>query len=201
MGYLKYMREAWKKPKQNKELWTERLISWRREPSTLRIDNPTRLDRARSLGYKAKQGYVVVRQRVLRGGHRRPGQHNGRRPKTQRRYLALDINYQVIAEQRASKKFPNCEILNSYWVAKDGKYYWYEVILVDRMHPAIIADDRINWIMESQHKGRINRGLTSAARKSRGLRSKGKGAEKIRPSRNAAFLRKSKKQRKVLPMV
>ncbi|MBD3314068.1 50S ribosomal protein L15e [Candidatus Woesearchaeota archaeon] len=198
MGYLKYMREAWKRPKQNSEMWRQRLISWRREPSTVRIEKPTRIDRARSLGYKAKQGYMIVRQKVLRGGHRRPGQHGGRRPKTQRRYLALDINYKAIAERRASAKFPNCEVLNSYWVAKDGKNYWYEIILIDRSHPAVKADNSISWI--SKQKGRVNRGLTSAGKKSRGLRKKGKGSEKTRPSRNATYMRKAGRQRKVRPM-
>ena len=196
MGYLKYMREAWKRPKQNRDLWMSRLISWRKGPSTVRLERPTRIDRARSLGYKAKQGYIVARQRVPRGGHTRPGQHGGRRPRTQRRYLALDINYQLIAEQRASKKFPNCEVLNSYSVAKDGNYYWYEVVLVDRVHPAIKADSRISWIGGKQHRGRPERGLTSAGRKSRGLKSKGKGAEKFRPSRAAVFRKKMKKPRK-----
>ena len=40
----------------------------------------------------------------------------------------------------------------------------------------------INWIKNRQHKARAYRGLTSAGRKSRGLRNKGKGAEKMRPS-------------------
>ena len=46
----------------------------------------------------------------------------------------------------------------------------------------IKSDRKINWICDSTHKGRVFRGLTSAGRKSRGLRNKGKGAEKIRPS-------------------
>src|SRR3990167_3868695 len=68
MGMYQYIREAWKKPKENLgSLWQERLIKWRQEPATIRIERPTRLDRARSFGYKAKQGYVMVRQRVNRG--------------------------------------------------------------------------------------------------------------------------------------
>ena len=87
---------------------------------------------------------------------------------------------------RAAKKYTNLEVLNSYWVSKDGQYYWYEVILVDKEHPAIRADKNIKWISEKKHTRRAFRGLTSAARKSRGLRSnKGKGAEKIRPSLRA----------------
>ncbi len=189
MSMYKHIRKLWKRPKQDlKELWKSRLIKWRREPSTLRIDRPTRLDRARSLGYKAKQGIFVIRQRVLKGGHTRPGNKKGRRPKTQRRRLVLDKNYQQVAEERTSKKYVNCEVLNSYWVAEDGKYKWYEIILVDRAHPAIRSNKNLNWI--SKQKGRAHRGLTSSARKARGLRNKGKGAEKLRPSKHAAYMRK-----------
>ena len=97
----------------------------------------------------------------------------------------LKITYQLVAEQRAAKKYPNCEVLNSYWVGKDGLYYWYEVILVDKAHPNIISDKHVGWIAEEQHTRRVFRGLTSAARRSRGLRNKGKGAEKLRPSLRA----------------
>jgi len=186
MGMYKYVREAWKKPKANMpELWRERLIKWRRDPSTLRIKKPTRIDKARSLGYRAKQGFIIVRQRVMRGGHKRQEGHLKRRSKNARIRMVLGKSYQQITEERANRKYPNCEVLNSYWVAKDGRYYWYEVILVDKSSPSILADKRINWIAEPQHKGRVFRGLTSAARKSRGLRNKGKGAEKIRPSLRA----------------
>jgi len=183
MGMYKHIRQLWKKPKANMpELWRERLLKWRREPSTVRVERPTRIDRARSLGYKAKQGFIVVRQRVLKGGHFRGSYLGGRRSKHQRKVMILGKSYQQIAEQRANDKYPNCEVLNSYWVAKDGKYYWYEIILVDKANPAILSDKDINWITSKKHKGRIYRGLTSASRKSRGLRRKGKGAEKIRPS-------------------
>ena len=181
MSMYKYIRKAWKKPKQNMpELWRKRLLKWRKEPSTVRIDKPTRIDRARSLGYKAKQGYLIARQRVKKGGHSRGSYLGGRRPKHMRTKMILDKSYKQIAEQRASRKYPNCEVLNSYEVAKDGIYYWYEVILIDKAHPVIRADKNINWITEKQHTRRVHRGLTSAARKSRGLRRKGKGAEKIR---------------------
>ena len=179
MSMYKYIRKLWKKPKaEMPELWRARLIKWRKEPSTVRLKRPTRLDRARSLGYKAKQGYLIVRQRVLRGGHRRPTIRKGRRPKHSRQSMVLNKSYRQIAEQRANKKYPNCEVLNSYWVAEDGMFYWYEVVLVDKAHPVIQADKNINWISDRQHKRRVYRGLTSAGRKSRGLRNKGKGAEK-----------------------
>ncbi len=186
MGYLKYLRAAWKKPKQNMpEMWRERLIKWRREPVTVRLEHPTRIDRARSLGYKAKQGFVVVRQRVSRGGRMREQFKSGRRSKARRRLKIVSINYQQVAEQRAQKKYVNCEVLNSYWVAKDGKFAWYEIILVDKDHPQVLASKELKWISKPQHRNRVSRGLTSAGRKSRGLLNKGKGAEKIRPGQRA----------------
>ena len=186
MGMYKYIREAWKKPKENMpELWKKRLILWRRQPVSIRIEKPTRIDRARSLGYRAKQGYIVVRQRVLRGGRQKPRPAGGRRPKRMSRRKIVGKSYQQIAEERAGRNFKNCQVLNSYPVADDGKYYWYEIILIDKAHPVILADKRINWISRQKEKGRAARGLTSAGRKSRGLRHKGKGAEKARPSRRA----------------
>ncbi len=47
------------------DAWRKRLAEWRKEPAVLRIDRPTRIDRARSLGYKAKQGFLIVRQTLL----------------------------------------------------------------------------------------------------------------------------------------
>jgi len=186
MGVYKYIQTLWKKPKKNMpELWKQRLVTWRREPVTVRIERPTRLDKARSLGYKSLQGFVLVRQRVNRGGRMRPKMRKGRRPKTQRRKKIVAKSHQTIAEERSNKKYPNCEVLNSYWVAEDGKYKWYEIILIDPEHPVIKSRKNLKWINEPQHRGRVYRGLTSSGRKSRGLGNKGKGAEKVRPSLRA----------------
>jgi len=186
MGMYHYIQQLWKNPKQNLGgLWKERLMQMRREPVTIRLERPTRIDRARSLGYKAKQGFIVVRQRVSRGGRQRPMIKHGRRPKHNRQKKVVSKNYQQIAEERAVKKYINCEVLNSYLIAKDGLYGWYEVILVDKSHPVIRADKDIGWISSNKHTRRAFRGLTSAGRKSRGLRKKGIGAEKIRPSQRA----------------
>ena len=186
MGVYRHIRDSWNKPSaETTKLWRERLIKWRREQVTVRLEHPTRLDRARSIGYKAKPGFIVVRQRVLRGGHTRPKFKAGRAPRKYRRYLSLRKNYQFIAEERAQDHYPNCLVLNSYYVAKDGKHYWYEVVLVDPAHPVIRADPNINWVVQKKHQSRVYRGKTSAGRKVRGLRNKGKGAEKARPSRRA----------------
>jgi len=193
MSLYKYIRNLWKKPKEGLgDLWQQRLIKWRRQPVTLRLERPTRLDRARSLGYKAKQGIFVVRQRVNSGGHRTSQVGTGRRPKRYNSRVDLQKSYQIIAEQRASQRYKaNCEVLNSYWVAKDGHHYWYEVIMIDKSSPVIQKDKNYNWITNPANRARVQRGLTSAGKKSRGLRTKGKGAEKLRPSRSAIVKRKN----------
>ena len=180
MGLYKYLRQAWQ---ENPDLFRKRLVQWRKETAVTRLEYPSRLDRARSLGYKAKQGYVVVRVRVERGGRMRMKFKGGRKPKKMRRMKIVSLSYQTVAEQRASKKYPNCEVLNSYYVAKDGIYFWYEIILLDRAHPVILADPRTRSIV--MQRGRVYRGLTSAGKKGRGLLRKGAGAEKIRPSQRA----------------
>lgn len=179
MGLYKYLQQSWKKPSAElSQLYRTRLIEWRRANSVVTVDNPTRLDRARSLGYKAKQGYIIARVRLLRGGRQRPLIKKGRRSKHNRRMKIVGKSYQWVAEERANKRYPNCEVLNSYYLAKDGRYYWYEVILADRELVSKYAG--MEWL--KSNTGRVYRGITSAGRKSRGLRGKGRGHEKMRPS-------------------
>ncbi|MAG20313.1 50S ribosomal protein L15e [archaeon] len=182
MGIYKYVRKLWKQPKSNLgELWQERLILWRKEPVTVRIEKPTRIDRARSLGYKAKEGYIIVRARVKRGGRKRERRNTGRRSKTMTSKKVVGKSYRWVAEERVNRKYINCEVLGSYEVGKDGKSYWFEVILGDRSKLSKYPET--TWIGLNKNKGKVWRGRTSAGRKSRGLRgNKGKGAEKIRPS-------------------
>jgi large subunit ribosomal protein L15e len=106
--------------------------------------------------------------------------------------IKLAKSLKLVAEERAARKFPNLRVLNSYWVWEDGRYKWYEMVMVDPYHPVIQSDENINWICESVHRGRVFRGLTSAGKKMRGLRHKGRGAEKVRPSRGAVRKRKEK---------
>lgn len=180
MGLYKYVNSTWKKQDHEfVQMQRKRLADWRKQETTVRIDKPTRIDRARSVGYRAKQGVILVRQRVDRGGRQRPTIRSGRRTAHNYQRKILSKNYQQIAEERANEKFKNCEVLNSYFVGEDGIYRWYEVILLDRTHPAITADKTYSSIVT---RGRAQRGLTSAGKKARGLRNKGKGAEKIRPS-------------------
>lgn len=187
MSFYKYVREAWKDPKENMEqVWKDRLVEWRKEPAMVKTDRPTRIDKARSLGYKAKNGFTVVRGRINRGGRKREDPKAGRRPKRagQNKY-STGKSHQQIVEERVAKKHANMEVLNSYPVAEDALHKWFEVILVDPDHPEIQADDDINWITENQHTGRAHRGKTGAGKKGRGMRKKGTGSEKTRPSKRA----------------
>jgi large subunit ribosomal protein L15e len=179
MSFYKAIRDLWQDNR--KELNREHTIEWRAQPATIRIHRPTRLDRARALGYKAKQGFLIVRQRVDSGGRQRPKIRSGRRSKTFRQFKILDMNYQAVAERRAVARYPNCEVLNSYEVGDDSKHFWFEVILIDRDHPQVFGDKNASGA--ARQRGRAQRGLTSANRKSRGLRVKGKGAEGARENR------------------
>ncbi len=161
----------------------ERLIKWRKEGTITPVDHPTRLDRARALGYKAKQGVTLVRVKVRRGGLRKRKISKGRRARRKGILkITMNKNIQRIAEERVQKHYPNMEVLNSYAVGQDGMHKWYEVILVDPYSPSVLSDKNLNWISDPAHSNRAYRGLTSAGRKGRGLRWKGKGAEKVRPS-------------------
>jgi len=179
-----HLSDQWKKPDTSyKSAQQERIIKWRKEENYSRIKRPTRIDRARSLGYKAKPGYTVVRTRVRRGGLRKHTIKGGRvASKKGIKKITMAKNTQRIAEERTAKRYPNMEVLNSYWVGDDGKNHFYEVILVDPVHPAITKDPKIKWVSNVRHKRRVLRGKTSAGKKGRGLRHKGKGAEKVRPS-------------------
>ena len=140
-----------KKPSKSK------ISKWSKDPVSKRIEKPSRLHRARSLGYKAKQGFVLVRTRIRKG----------RKPKKSGRFFTPSQNLQAIAEKRVARKFPNLEVLNSYYAGESGTHRFYEIILVDPNHPVIKSDKKINWICHQRK--RVFRGLTSAAKKSRRL--------------------------------
>ncbi|MEK0323965.1 MAG: 50S ribosomal protein L15e [Nitrosopumilus sp.] len=123
----------------------ERIVKWRKQNAVTRIDKPSRIQRARRLGYKAKQGIIVVRMRVGTGGMRKQRPTSGRRPK----HLGVtrikaDDNMKTVAERRVLERYPNMKLLGSYYIYKDGKHYWFEVILADPVHPRIAQDKELN---------------------------------------------------------
>lgn len=165
-------------------LYTKKLIGYRHLKETVtKLEKPSNIPKARSVGYKAKQGVIVCLTKVRKGSGimRRP--NRGRRPKRMGvNKLTRRISIQRMAEQKADNNFPGLEVLNSYLVGEDGQHKYYEVILLDPNHPAIINDMDYNWICSETHKGRAHRGLTSEGKKNRGIVKKGKGTEKNRPS-------------------
>ncbi len=184
-GLSYYLRQVWKKP--DKELMRDRLIAWRASNAVEKVEHPMRLDRARALGYKAKKGFVIYRVRVKRGGRRRERFGvKGRKTRKQTIRKTLKMSYQWVAEIRVARKFPSLEVLNSYPVGKDGKHYYFEVIMVDPSKEEIKSDRTTKWVAMPANSRRAERGLTSAAKKSRGLVRRGKSPElKVRPSLRA----------------
>ncbi len=150
-------------------IYRARLSKWREEGTVVRVERPLNISRAHSLGYKAKQGYVVVRVKMGRGGRKRPHPWGGRKPGKNYAYTAPGKSLQAIGEERVAAKFRNLEVLNSYFVGADGQLKYFEVILVDALKLGLQLG-----------QGRAFRGLTSAGKRHRGLRSKGIGAEKVR---------------------
>ena len=122
----------------------DRVVQWRKQNAVTRIDKPSRIQRARRLGYKAKQGIIVIRMRVGTGGMRRKRPRSGRRPK----HLGVtrikaDVSMKQVAENRVLERYPNMKLLGSYFVYKDGMHYWFEVILADPSHPSIAKDKEL----------------------------------------------------------
>jgi len=180
-----HIREAWRDPENGKvaQLQWERKQDWREQGAIERIERPTRLDKARSLGYKAKQGVVLARVAVRKGGARKQRFTAGRRSKRQGvTRITRRKNLQRVAEERTARTFPNLRVLNSYWVGEDGRQKWFEVVLIDPEHPAIENDDDLSWICADDQADRAFRGLTGAGRRNRGLGQRGKGTEHTRPS-------------------
>ena len=145
-SYMHHYGETWQNIfKKNYAPIRSRVIDWRHGSTFQRIERPSRLDRARALGYKSKQGFVVVRAKVSRGGMRRPRPKSGRRPK----HLGVvkmkaNVNVKQTSERRVGEKYPNLKVINSYFVYKDGRHVWHEVILVDPNHPSIRSANELS---------------------------------------------------------
>lgn len=74
MGALKYVEEIQKKKQSDILRFLLRVRCWELRSLNVihRASRPSRPDKARRLGYKAKQGYVIYRIRVRRGGRKKP---------------------------------------------------------------------------------------------------------------------------------
>eukprot|EP00929_Paragymnodinium_shiwhaense_P060321 TRINITY_DN3013_c0_g1_i2.p1 TRINITY_DN3013_c0_g1~~TRINITY_DN3013_c0_g1_i2.p1 ORF type:complete len:205 (-),score=47.80 TRINITY_DN3013_c0_g1_i2:124-738(-) len=194
MGAYKYIQELWHRKQSDVMRFLARLRNWeyRQLPAVHRASRPSRPDKARRLGYKAKQGFIIYRVRIKRGSRKKrvaKGIVYGKPVGQGVKKWKAARNLRSVAEERVGRKCGGLRVLNSYWAAQDAVNKWYEVIAVDPMHKCIRDDPRINWICKNTMKHRELRGLTAAGRRARGLRVKGKGAGKLRPSRNANYKR------------
>ncbi|KXS10872.1 hypothetical protein M427DRAFT_47658 [Gonapodya prolifera JEL478] len=192
----KYLEELYKKKQSDVMRFLLRLRAWEyRQLNVIhRASRPSRPDKARRLGYKAKQGYVIYRIRVRRGGRKRPvpkGQVYGKPGNQGILQLKYQRSLRATAEERIGRRCPNLRVLNSYWVNEDATYKYFEVIAVDPSHKAIRRDARINWIAKPVHKRREARALTSIGKKNRGI-GKGHGFNKtIGGGRSASWKRRN----------
>ena len=130
--------------KENPMELRQRAVVWRNQNAVTRVEKPSRIARARRLGYKAKQGIIVIRMRVGTGGMRKQRPRGGRRPK----HLGVtkikaDVSMKQVAERRVLQRYPNMKLLGSYFLYKDGMHYWFEVVLADPSHPRIAKDKEI----------------------------------------------------------
>merc|ERR1712244_121940 len=136
MGAYKYMQELYRKKQSDVLRFLLRVRCWQyRQLSTIhRASRPTRPDKARRLGYKAKQGYVIYRVRVRRGGRKRPvpkGATYGKPTNQGVNQLKFQRSLRSTAEERVGRRCANLRVLNSYWINQDSTYKYFEIILVD----------------------------------------------------------------------
>ena len=131
MGSYKYIHAnemaLCKNDKRKKEILQE----VRNQPILQRIERPTKSAKAKTIGYKAKQGYIVVRVRVGKGDFRRPRPNHARRPSKSGLYYKLGISKEGIARNRALRVYKNMKVIGSYFLIEDGKNKWFEVVMVD----------------------------------------------------------------------
>lgn len=74
MGAYKYLEELWKRKQSDVMSFILRMRAYefRQLPTIHRCTQSSRPDKARRMGYKKKQGYVIYRIRVRRGGRKKP---------------------------------------------------------------------------------------------------------------------------------
>ncbi|CAB1320758.1 unnamed protein product [Coregonus sp. 'balchen'] len=169
MGAYKYMQELWRKKQSDVMRFLLRVRCWQyRQLSGLhRAPRPTRPDKARRLGYKCKQGYVIYRVRVRRGGRKRP--------------VPKGATY--------GKPVHHGACWPSLWRPEGAS-----VLLGRRgLHIQVLRDATpdTQWITRPVHKHREMRGLTSAGKKSRGLGKGHKFHLTMGGSRRAAWKRRN----------
>lgn len=181
MGAYKYIQKSIQNARRERnDAYRARLVEWRKKGTVVRTDNPLNIPSARRVGYKATKGIFAVRVKMGKGLRKRPKPSGGRSSRHSYRYTQPSASHQMIAEQKANRKYRNCEVLGSYLLGDDGQYKYFEVILADR-------DKESSKSSATTRKGRAFRGLTSAGQKARKRLKSDKKA--IKKGRKRSFKR------------
>lgn len=196
MSFSAILREIHRKKQSEVMKYMLRLaiVDARQRDPVFRRERPLFLERARTLGYKAKQGFVIYSARIKKGCPPRPyhnGNTHGKCKNAGIYQIKSTMKHQTKAEMLAGAKCTNLRVLNSYEYGSDYMYNYYDVILVDPNHNAIRNSPTINWICNPVHSRRECRGLTSAGKKSRGLGKGIKYNNTIGGSHHAAWKRRN----------
>mmetsp|Transcript_25812 Transcript_25812/g.51771 ORF Transcript_25812/g.51771 Transcript_25812/m.51771 type:complete len:205 (-) Transcript_25812:1706-2320(-) len=197
MGGTSFINEIWRKKQSDIMSFLLQIRAWEyRHFSTIsRIKKPSRPEKAKRLGYKSKQGFIIYRVRVRRGDRKKPvpkGITSGKPKRHGINQMKFKRNKKSVAEERVGKICRNLRVLNSYWINQDSFFKYFEIILVDPNHKNIRRSFRLNWICSPVSKHRELRGKTSSGRKGRGLRKKGHRANKLRPSIKSSWKRNNR---------
>merc|ERR1712029_1210405 len=142
MGAYAYLAELSNRKQSDFARFLSRVRCWNyRQLNVIhRATRPSRPDKARRLGYKAKQGFVVYRVRVRRGNRKKQvakGATFGKPTNQGVNQLKFQRSLRSVAEERVARRCGGLRVLNSYWINQDGVYKYFEVILVDPSHKAI----------------------------------------------------------------
>merc|ERR1712139_200396 len=150
--------EIWRKKQSETMRYLQRIRVWqyRNLNAIHRASRPTRPEKARRLGYKATQGFVVYRIRMRRGGRKKPvpkGATMGK-PVHMGVFVQATRRLQSVAEERVGRHCGALRVLNSYWVGEDSTYKYFEVLLMDPQLNAIRNNPKHQWITKGVQKHR-----------------------------------------------
>jgi len=117
MGALKYVEEIAKKKQSDILRFLLRVRCWEYRSLNVihRASRPSRPDKARRLGYKAKQGYVIYRIRVRRGNRKKPvpkGATYGKPTNQGVNQLKYQRSLRSTAEERVGRRCANLRVLS-----------------------------------------------------------------------------------------
>merc|ERR1712131_92003 len=151
MTFAQILREIHRKKQSDVMKYETRIniVEARQNDEVHRVERPTYLERARKLGYKAKQGYSIWVVKIGKGDAFRDYNNGNTRGKCVNagiHQIKPSLNKQAEAEQIIGKKLGSLRVLGSYKIGCDLKSHYFEVIMVDPMHNAIRNDYKINWI-------------------------------------------------------